>query len=65
MKLDKTPTANNNNNNTLEEITTILNNISNQLDNNADNKLNDFIKEQQLKHKIIIHKLNNLKMVLT
>ena len=62
LKLDKTPTANNN---TQEETATILNNILNKLDNNNENNLNDFIKEQQVKHRIIINKLDNLIKALT
>ena len=58
-KLDKPATINTNNNNTQEDTTPILNNILNTINTN-DNKLNDFIKEHQLKNKIIINKLDNI-----
>lgn len=63
-KIDKSQTADNNNNNKHEDTQPILNAIVNGINNN-DNKLNDFIKEQQLKNKIIINKLDNILKAIT
>jgi hypothetical protein len=63
-KLDNPATINDNNNNKQEDTTPIINNILNTINNN-DNKLNDFIKEQQLKNKIIINKLDNILKAIT
>lgn len=56
-KLNNTTLKDNNNNKTRDEIEPILNNILEQLDHE---KTNEFIKEQQLKNKIIINKLDNI-----
>ena len=48
-----------------EELTKILYSILNKLDNNNDNNLNEFIKQQDLKNKIIINKLDKLIQAIT
>ena len=48
-----------------EELTKLLYSILNTLDNNNDNNLNEFIKQQDLKNKIIINKLDKLIQAIT
>ena len=48
-----------------EELTKILYSILNKLDNNNDNNLNEFIKQQDFKNKIIINKLDKLIQAIT
>ena len=77
-KLNNTPTTNNNNNKTQEDIEPILNNIYKQMDETHENvllshrarkedheQITEFIKQQELKNKIIINKLDNFLKAIT
>ena len=77
-KLNNTPTTNNNNNKTMEDIEPILNNIYKQMDETHENvllshrarkedheQITEFIKQQELKNKIIINKLDNILKAIT
>ena len=48
-----------------DELTKILYSILNKLDNKSDTNLNEFIKQQDFKNKIIINKLDKLIQAIT